>query len=732
MSVSADAEAATQQLLAESSASAIRPASPAVVIGANILNAARFHPPRTNSAIRPSKPGLGKLKRPNTAYREHLSQTRAPRRDIYEIVPSPDKNASSPFAAASLGQIASSDAVHDTPTTPTKTDGRRQCAALCYRNDKKDGPRHVQCRKPGTVTVDGELRCTIHAKRAPTVRCGYTATEESPDAQCPKPASLLTIEGARCAEHAEPPRSTHATNPSLQEQMSDMQAVGQEDEVQMINSSPQPLPRKRKRVATTATTDDTMIQDDDNHVESSQVMARQNTVGVANVKKPMQKRRSSGKSTASQRTNLGRETRSGAKASRGGRRSLEEERDLCEQDTTYQPLDEDDSETGNPSHTAAHIPGSRQPISTEESDEIRRVFQFVDSGSSSGTCDTKVGRAIHKTCDEAFALFSSEDPSLESIVPALEAICARLGNVGASVRKKRQYDFKVDAYTHLFHALGSCLQALYSWFSEQDAKGKESMIALRNLSTFTDEILAFKRTIVSWKVSSSGDGVIMDVNRNFIVPLRGVSKLFRKTLALVKIEERCQQEHAELRRQMQENADKEKIRLEENVATRAKWLQWQKLHVSRMQCEPDPFRRKKLAITKMADMVEEDANGMPFERLPVFRPRDLPYSHVDPALSGHKAWVEAEEVALLDGLQEFAGKPHLLYDSGSLAFSSHFSAGPLVFERIFKTLCRPGGILRDHSVASIVAKAAWMRSACLKLHQEKGWPAPAWVEQIQT
>jgi hypothetical protein len=53
-----------------------------------------------------------------------------------------------------------------------------------------------------------------------------------------------------------------------------------------------------------------------------------------------------------------------------------------------------------------------------------------------------------------------------------------------------------------------------------------------------------------------------------------------------------------------------------------------------------------------------------------------------------------------------------------------------MLEGLFKAYCRPGGMLRDFTVADFAAKLAWIRSGWMQLSQEHGWEVPGWVQKL--
>jgi hypothetical protein len=74
-----------------------------------------------------------------------------------------------------------------------------------------------------------------------------------------------------------------------------------------------------------------------------------------------------------------------------------------------------------------------------------------------------------------------------------------------------------------------------------------------------------------------------------------------------------------------------------------------------MACEPDPHKRLPLRIIKLEEFEEIDANGIKFQRLPVFKDRETPPARNLQAMPKLKSWSDEQETALLEFLEKFPG-----------------------------------------------------------------------------
>ena len=302
---------------------------------------------------------------------------------------------------------------------------------------------------------------------------------------------------------------------------------------------------------------------------------------------------------------------------------------------------------------------SSQISEAERKDDINLAFNFLSLEERPGKCQTELGIVVTQTCKKMCALFHTETVSSVAITRDFEELCHILTRVRFHVTKKDYCNFKADAYGHVFRALLLYLKTLYYWFDIQSGYTTDSIEAVRLISSLTQEILSLKDTIASWRVSVPqryhGDRTFADVDSKLIAPLRRVSGMFRIRLSQLETEEKSRNDQVELEQERRAHVD-DKVRKSQLIITRRKrWLHWQNLHILRMQCEPDPSRRRKLVITKFEHFEEKDANGVRFERLSIFKSRPTPPWHWVSNMLEDRDWTDVEDIALLEGLQSLAG-----------------------------------------------------------------------------
>jgi len=313
----------------------------------------------------------------------------------------------------------------------------------------------------------------------------------------------------------------------------------------------------------------------------------------------------------------------------------------------------------------------------EEADNIKRsagrpgsieaVFEFLNLEVRPGKCRTKLATTIRRACKTYRAHLQEGDLSMDTVVDEADDLRGALGQISIDVEKKDQRAFKRDAYRHVFRALTLYLEALYTWLRDNSGDVTESLEAMKILSPLINQMLSFKDRIAEWNVSvpqrSKGDRIIKNVDVGLIAHLRQVAKTYRGHLSRLKAREEHRKIQEDFERRMQEREEEENRKAELEEARTQRWKRWQALHIVRLTCEPDARRRSKLAITRLEDLEERDANGVIFERLPVFTPRSAPPHRQASALNDKPEWTEQEETALLEGLRHLAGTLEVIVHS---------------------------------------------------------------------
>jgi hypothetical protein len=289
------------------------------------------------------------------------------------------------------------------------------------------------------------------------------------------------------------------------------------------------------------------------------------------------------------------------------------------------------------------------------------VFRFLDVKESSYVCSTNLGKEICRTCKSSRDAISSTngDVSTDDVENHAADVRKLLRSVRGISRSKRQILFKRDAYGGVFYELTDYLEAMYNRLQEREGNVTDSLQAMQILHAYVYGMLLLKDTIATWKVtvprSGRADRLIRDVEIKLISYLRIVEKEFRKSLHSLKKAETIHQAELDLRRRREEQEEEDLKRAEAQSALKERRKRWQHLHIVRMQCEPDPIRRRRLRFVELQEDVERDADGNEFERLSVFGDRNIPPPQWTATTSG-RDWNEEQEIVLLDALQSMAGE----------------------------------------------------------------------------
>jgi hypothetical protein len=286
--------------------------------------------------------------------------------------------------------------------------------------------------------------------------------------------------------------------------------------------------------------------------------------------------------------------------------------------------------------------------------ELDRVFKFLDCDKRDGDCQTTEGSEIHKACHSACALIVDNEIGLQEISDTADTIKRKL-TIARSIPEEERETFKVDAYGYLFRSLTRFLEAVHDW-AVHNTDTVDHLSILRLVTPLVRDIISFKDTLASWSPFHRRyreDRNIKQVEQKLIVPLRKVAEAYRVELKQLEHVEKNRRKREELFTLRQEREQEEERKAEAQRVYRKKAKIWQYLETARLMCEPDPSRRRMLIPPKRENTGERDANGVEFDRVPLFLPRETP-----PPLAPNialKAWTKEESTALAEALQRFAG-----------------------------------------------------------------------------
>ncbi|ORX92963.1 hypothetical protein BCR34DRAFT_608679 [Clohesyomyces aquaticus] len=347
-------------------------------------------------------------------------------------------------------------------------------------------------------------------------------------------------------------------------------------------------------------------------------------------------------------------------------------------------------------------------------DSLDAIIDFATALKRSGLCTTTQGQKIRRACNNAWKIVNKYDETeVEEVKATIGNIRKMLAVASGITDPDTRVKFKQDAYAYLFRSIIVFLGSVYFWAETAYGEGAHSLPALRILLPLIGDIILFKDNIYGWHAKigprAEGDRTFRNINQKIIAPLRTIHEKLRREQHDLAAAASKQEMLDKLRAERLEQQDANRRKSEALALRNMRWKRWQALHLARMECEPDPGRRRLLRITPIEDFDERDANGNRFERLPVFRDRITPPNHRGTP-EGEREWEDEQMVALVDGLRAFAG-PH-------------------VFERIFKEYCKPQGILRDFTVAEITAQATSLRAVILADDQGQGRESEEWVKRI--
>lgn len=552
--------------------------------------------------------------------------------------------------------------------------GTVRCATTSYRSDKPVGPRYEQCHNAGAHETNAGPRCTRHLSFPGSVRCAFMAGQDGDPAQC----RTAGVKGtSRCSKHAGQEAGSGSGSGSGQKRKS-------------VDSDDVPAdPSKFTKMQRDATAGRRAQKD-----AEDAVVVKSPRVSDLEVQLPPRPKRRGGppkhesttrnersgqedevaesiELTASATSKAHRRTRSKAQPlkdtiSAAGSKKAKNASESTKSTRTTQAKDDHASDD----HQGSDAEIQEEPASSEEaasddeekagelsetSQALWHVFKYLELEKRPGRCRMDVCLTIKSVCDEARGRLRGHDLEIEQMAAIGRKVQAALEEL-RNVDSDDHLAIKADMYGHVFRSLTKLAKSLYgSW----DA-GADTLEAMRILVPLVHHILVIKDLMASWKVTVpqryDGDRMVGDVNSHLIAPLRKAHDVLSKRLRQLEGRERAAHDLANLERQIEEeNEEMERLK-RMAAAQRDRWDRWQQLHIARMRCEPDPRKRlPNLKIINLEDLEDTDANGIKFQRLPVFKDRETPPRRHPSYANRLKPWSPDQEQALLDGLQKFAG-----------------------------------------------------------------------------
>jgi hypothetical protein len=668
------AAAAAQPLINDTHATTSPKPGSSAVLGANLLNAARMDYRHSSPPRMPRKPSNGRLSRVGMHTEPRHVDLARPRENVWDVPESPEKG---PFAlygrvnraplkirkkkqkmppremqnrdllpATSSPQLQAEhrdgqdrhledpDPIYGSPirSSPPQLvpdskhtvdkdvqiqahfpSGASRCTVTSYRSDKPAGPRYEQCHNAGTNRTTWGFRCNLHMQKPGSVRCEHILDQDGGAVQC----RTAGVKGSsRCGKHTRidgRPESTRKRKPDDGHDANGTHSKS--PKFSLTKSQPEvhvPMRRCTKPKKT-------------NEMSTSKV----------SYSGPQQGATKSIHDTAP------------VSPHHAGSTQLQGAQDF---DSNNGAGDDD----GNAQATE-QVSGREDRAHTT----LKRAFKFLDLGKRAGRCQTELCQSIRSDCNKTISLFTKHVLVVEDLAQNTEHVQTALRKLHG-VKKEDRCAVKEDMYSHVFRSLTRLLRSLYNRLLKENGNVTQSLEAVRIVSSFIHETLATKDLIASWKVQvpqhHNGDRIIKDVDSHLIAPLRDVGLVFSKLLSQLEHRERSHAELAEAERKNENRAEEATRRRIANEKERDRWERWQRLHITRMYCEPDPRRRRAhLFISKLDGLQEKDANGVMFERVPVFKNRNPNPLYWSLSSAQVRPWSTVEETALIDGLKHFMG-----------------------------------------------------------------------------
>ncbi|GAB1725501.1 hypothetical protein NU195Hw_Modified_9t1 [Hortaea werneckii] len=322
---------------------------------------------------------------------------------------------------------------------------------------------------------------------------------------------------------------------------------------------------------------------------------------------------------------------------------------------------------------------------------------------------------ILKSCDKVVdKLSANEEPAaqLAEIDEQIGALYKITGDLNPTINN---VSAAKDVYFHLFPKLAELLRAIVKHYEELDTiEGTCEDLTLGHLKN----VVALVQMILDL-----GDGakkynprppsnlaLVKPVENGILAPLKTMNAALKKAVRSKEFEQQAQEDRRHQTKLRAQELERE-AKLEKWQAKISKArLKWELLHNERLWAEGFVgSARKHRHLAPPEPMPEFDHNGIPFDRVEVFKNRIGPSRAAVDALSD-MVW-EPEQLAALDaGLRTYKGE--------------------FVFESIFRKYCGKGGALRPFNVTEIVACAADYKKYMEEYQRNAFGEVEDWVQQI--
>ena len=285
-------------------------------------------------------------------------------------------------------------------------------------------------------------------------------------------------------------------------------------------------------------------------------------------------------------------------------------------------------------------------------------------------------RAIIKTY-EAFLTLSHDEiqpfmDTLDEQLHDLEELTKQLDP--ATEPKKSANALLIDIYTAIIPDMVQVLQAAFNYFGASAAAESRglSITGVGELCNIAKLIVNVYEPAYVWgRGKLDGMYIVKPVQNKIITPIKKIIQAFRRQYDKMMREESV---HKLALRQMQRQKNEEGDRLRQEEAHRRfleRKLRRDELYLARRDAEKSltDVRIRHLAQpedwpTTVRSLVEVDANGEPYERVELFKPReDFSSQYWAQAFERveDEPWSDEQEHTLIIGLERFSGMTTLFY-----------------------------------------------------------------------
>lgn len=282
------------------------------------------------------------------------------------------------------------------------------------------------------------------------------------------------------------------------------------------------------------------------------------------------------------------------------------------------------------------------------------------------SAETQTGADLSGACSKARAMYRQLQTAGEShddLASVKDALMELLAEIREKTHDLNPGDSEEgvemlvqDVWALIFPNLTKLLREAIRYY-DMSSSEKESIYVLAELVKI---VLELGERAASWKTKPPSDlAIVKPVRNNVIAPLKRVGQAFE-----VEIRKRWRSEEEERQRrkhakQLKKKQEQERLRREEDERLHEWGERRSAMYLARIQAEPDSRRYRHLRMPKARPATSDiDANGEPYERMVFFKSR----SSVDPVPGGvgntiddDADWSEEQELALLEGLEEFSG-----------------------------------------------------------------------------